>query len=130
MTFLLDANVLIALTTAEHLHHERTERWAERVDRFAVCATVEGAWMRFAVRLGARPEDGKKLLVALRSRPGFEFWHESISYVDVDTRHIQGHRQVTDAYLAGLARSRGAVLATLDQGLAEDCPDSTFLVPA
>ena len=31
---------------------------------------------------------------------------------------LVGHQQVTDAYLLGLALSRGGVLATLDQGIA------------
>ena len=49
---LLDANVLIALTVQEHEHHERSAVWAATVDRFAVCPIVEGALVRFLVRLG------------------------------------------------------------------------------
>ena len=52
MTYLLDANVLIALTVAEHEHHERASTWAATVNRFAVCPIVEGALVRFLVRTG------------------------------------------------------------------------------
>lgn len=52
-TYLLDASVLIALTAREHVHHERVSRWAVEVERFALCSVVEGALIRFALRLGA-----------------------------------------------------------------------------
>ena len=35
MRYLLDANVLIALTVQEHEHHERATIWASTVDSFA-----------------------------------------------------------------------------------------------
>lgn len=38
---------------------------------------------------------------------------------------VVGHRQVTDAYLAQLARARSARLATLDRGLCVAHPDVT-----
>jgi predicted nucleic acid-binding protein len=43
---------------------------------------------------------------------------------------VVGHRQVTDAHLAGLARRRGSRLVTLDQGLAALHPDATVLLSA
>lgn len=42
---------------------------------------------------------------------------------------VIGHRQVADAYLAGLARARGGRLATFDAGLAALHPDVAELVP-
>jgi predicted nucleic acid-binding protein len=42
---------------------------------------------------------------------------------------VIGHRQVTDAYLAALARQRGGRLATFDAGLAQLHPDVAQLVP-
>jgi len=42
-TYLLDANVLIALTAHEHVHHERVSHWAAGVRHFALCPIVEGA---------------------------------------------------------------------------------------
>lgn len=129
MTFLLDSSVLIPLTAAEHVHHERAVRWASDVSHFAVCPVIEGALVRFAVRLGARATDVQQALILLRSRDGFEFWPDSISYVDLNLDHVRGHAQVTDSYLAGLATSNGGILATLDEGLAQQFPESALLLP-
>lgn len=130
-TFLLDANVLIALTTREHVHHERVTSWAIEVERFAVGPIVEGALLRFAVRLGASMAEARETLRLVRDRAGYEFWPDSMSYVDVDLHHVRGHRQIADAYLASLAGSRpDCKLATLDEGLAQAHPNHTLLVPA
>jgi predicted nucleic acid-binding protein len=61
--------------------------------------------------------------------PQHEFWGDDIGYDRVVLRGVVGHRQVTDAYLAGLARHRGGRLATFDQGLAALHPDVALLVP-
>jgi hypothetical protein len=52
-----------------------------------------------------------------------------VSYRDVVLRGVIAHRQVTDAYLAQLVRSRGGRLVTSDQGLAELHDDIAELVP-
>lgn len=129
-TFLLDANVLIALTAREHVHHERATLWASGIQRFAVCPVVEGALMRFAIRLGVSAAEVRESLVLLRRHSKCEFWPDSLSYADVEMGHVHGHRQVTDAYLVSAARSRqDARLATLDEALASALPTWTLLVP-
>jgi toxin-antitoxin system PIN domain toxin len=129
-TYLLDANVLIALTVAEHEHHQRALAWVATIDRFAVCPIVEGALVRFLVRLGESPEAARQVLRAVHSVAGFEFWADSVSYSDADLGQIRGHRQVTDAYLVSLAASHpDALLATLDMGLAQAAPGQTQLLP-
>lgn len=130
-TYLLDANVLIALTVAEHEHHARVSSWAAGISRFAICPVVEGALIRFLVRVGESASVATGLLGAIRSMPGCDFWPDSLSYVDADLSHVRGHRQVTDAYLVSLAADRaGSVLATLDEGLVQAQADLTLLVPA
>ena len=128
-TYLLDANVLIALVVAEHEHHERATVWAAGIERFAVCPVVEGALVRFLVRTGESPAVATQLLVAIHAMPRSEFWPDGLSYADSDLRHVHGHRQVTDAYLVGLAVSRHARLATLDEGLCRERPEPTLLLP-
>jgi predicted nucleic acid-binding protein len=49
---------------------------------------------------------------------------------DIPVAGIIGHRQVTDAYLAHLARSHSARLATFDQALAKLHADVADLIPA
>ena len=128
--YLLDANVLIALTVSEHEHHERATAWAAGIDRFALCPVVEGALVRFLVRIGESPAVATQLLGAVHAMRSCEFWPDGLSYVDADLRHVRGHRQVTDAYLVSLAAGRrGAKLATLDEGLRQESPELTLLVP-
>ena len=130
-TYLLDANVLIALTVAEHEHHARASRWAAGIRRFAVCPIVEGALVRFLVRIGESARVGQEVLGAVREMPGCAFWADSLSYADADLSPVRGHRQVTDAYLASLVAAQpGSTLATFDEGLAREFPDLTTLIPA
>lgn len=129
MSYLLDADVLIALTVQEHEHHERSTAWAASVDRVAVCPIVEGALIRFLLRLGESPTTAVNVVRRIRDVPSCAFWADSISYAEVDLGHVLGHRQVTDAYLVSLAHARGAVLATLDEALATSVPDHTLLLP-
>jgi predicted nucleic acid-binding protein len=51
------------------------------------------------------------------------------AFHDIPVAGIIGHRQVTDAYLAHLARSYSARLATFDQALAKLHADVADLIP-
>ena len=127
-TFLLDANVLIALTVAEHEHHERATSWLETVDRFAVCPVVEGALIRFLLRMGESITTASAVVGGVRASGRCEFWPDSISFVDFDTSTIRGHRQVTDSYLAALARHEEGRLATFDRALATSHENACVLL--
>ena len=53
MTILLDANVLIALVVADHVHHDAAESWLDRDDFvFATCPATEGSLVRLLLREG------------------------------------------------------------------------------
>ena len=121
--YLLDANALIALVVADHEHHDRATRWATEVDAIALCPIVEGALVRFLVRAGEGQATAISILSALYRSPLCQFWEDAVSYEAVELGHVVGHRQVTDAYLAGLAQSRGGRLATFDRALADALPD-------
>lgn len=127
-TYLLDANALIALTLTDHEHHRRAASWVTTVDRIALCPIVEGSLIRFLIRLGQTQTTAKALLDGLYGSPRCAFWPDSISYRDAELGHVVGHRQVTDAYLAAIARARGAQLATFDRGLADAMPASAVLI--
>ncbi len=129
-TYLLDANVLIALTVDEHEHHDRATTWASSVSSFAVCPVVEGALLRFLVRLGESQATATAVLHAVRRMRGCRFWPDDLSYADIDLTKVRGHRQITDAYLVALvSRHPGSQLATMDEGLAELAPNATFVLP-
>lgn len=130
-TYLLDANVLIALTVSEHEHHSRVSAWMVNVRRFALCPIVEGALVRFVVRLGESAATAGAVLHKIRDMPAYEFWPDELSYADTDLGHVVGHRQVTDAYLVDLVRRHSdARLATLDEGLAAVDPSHVELLPS
>ena len=130
MTWLLDANLVIALLDRAHEHHERAEAWFMGIDRFATCPITQGAFVRYATRLGQSPVVTQTMLATLAGRDGHEFWPDQLPYVDVDLTRVIGHRQVTDAYLVALVQHQTvrARLATLDIGLAELYPDLVELV--
>ncbi len=126
---LLDANALIALVVAEHEHHARAAGWTAAVERIALCPITEGAMARYLIRIGETPATVSQLLASLRNATKAEFWPDSISYTEVALGHVTGHRQVTDAYLASLAASHGARLATFDEALAATLPEHVTLIP-
>ncbi len=57
-------------------------------------------------------------LTRLVAHPAHRFWPDSLEYTRIAWNGVIGHRQITDAYLAALARHRGGRLATFDRGLA------------
>lgn len=119
---LLDANVLIALTLAEHEHHRRASAWFTTAEGVAVCPVVEGALIRFLIRMGESMTTATAVLAGVRAHPRCEFWPDSVSYLDADLSTVRGHRQVTDAYLVSLARHHGGLLVTFDRALAAAHP--------
>lgn len=130
-TYLLDANVLIALTILEHEHHARAAAWAAGIDRVALCPVVEGALIRFLVRTGESVSTAVDVLRRMHVTARCVFWADSVSYGDIDLGHVRGRRRVTDAYLVGVVAARdGARLATLDAPLAAAVPDLVFLLPS
>jgi toxin-antitoxin system PIN domain toxin len=128
---LLDANVLIALVIDDHLHHGQAEAWfASSGTGFATCPITQGSLIRLLIREGQSAELARSVLQEITSSPRHEFWPDNASYHDIPVAGIIGHRQVTDAYLAHLARSYSARLATFDQALAKLHADVADLIPS
>ena len=130
MTVLLDANVLIALLVDDHVHHETAESWfVDLSENFATCPITQGSLMRLLIREGKPADTARVVLEGAVAHPRHEFWPDDVSYADVPARGIVGHRQVTDAYLAQLARAHQARMVTFDQAMAKVHSDVTELVP-
>ena len=130
MTALLDANVLVALVVSDHVHHELAEEWLSASStEFATCPMTQGSLVRFLVREGQSAGMAREIVDAIAGNPRHEFWPDSISFADVELAGVIGHRQVTDAYLAHLARTHNGRLATFYQGLAQLHRDVAELVP-
>lgn len=131
MTHLLDGNVLVALAFPDHVHHDAADRWwGSRGDEpFATCPITQGTLLRVAIVQGRTLPQARSVLARTCALPGHEFWSDDLPYSQVAMNGVLGQRQVTDAYLAQLARSRGARVATLDGGLAALHPDVAVEIP-
>jgi toxin-antitoxin system PIN domain toxin len=131
VTVLLDANVLIALLVDDHVHHAAAENWFSALSgSFATCPITQGSLMRLLIREGQPAAAARAVLDGTTADPRHEFWPDDISYAAVPAQGIIGHRQLTYAYLAQLARARGTRLATFDQAMAKLHSDVAQLVPA
>ena len=125
--YLLDVNVLIALAWPEHEAHGRVGRWFSRRSRsgWATCPFTQAAFVRIlsnpAFSPGAlSPRNALAVLQANVKLPGHHFWPVELSLHEAVVKagiQITGHRQITDAYLVGIAAKHGGKLATLDSKL-------------
>jgi toxin-antitoxin system PIN domain toxin len=134
MIWLLDGNVLVALHLDSHIHHNRAHRWFGALkpkDRFATCVLTQGTLLRVHMKTAT---DGSasaawEALKAVKAHPKHTWWGDDLSFLEVPHHHLQGSRQVTDAWLAELARLRKGRLATLDSPLAALHSDIAILLP-
>jgi uncharacterized protein len=124
VTFLLDINVLVALFDAAHIHHEPAHRWFSSIGlvSWATCPLTENGFIRVISNpaykgAAASPEEAGHRLRVFCAQPGHVFWPDSISIQDAvrfELSRLQGHQQITDLYLAGLAAANVGKLATFD----------------
>jgi len=122
--------VLIALVVTDHVHHDAAAEWLAAFDAdFATCPITQRSLVRFLVRAGQSAAAARDIVSAIEKANRHEFWPDSVSFADVAVGGVIGHRQVTDAYLAQLARFRKGQLATLDSGLAHLHNDVAVLIP-
>jgi toxin-antitoxin system PIN domain toxin len=123
---LLDVNMLVGLSDAEHIHHDKALTWwnDNQGEGWATCPLTQNGFVR--VISGSRYRHPQKLADALAqlrgllALPGHAFWLDDISLADLavfDHRHILGSNQITDVYLLALAVKNGGRLVTLDQGV-------------
>jgi toxin-antitoxin system PIN domain toxin len=126
-TALLDLNILTALLWPAHEHYEAAHRWfgSRGKGRWATCAITELGLIRLVSnpsfsRDALSPSDALLLLSSNLAHVSHEFWVEDLSVADALAavpRKLQGHKQVTDAYLLALASHHHGVLATFDRGI-------------
>ena len=59
------------------------------------------------------------MLELITALPGHGFWPDDLPLRQAiePQQAMVGHRQITDAYLLGLARTHGGTVATLDRGM-------------
>lgn len=122
--YLLDVNVLLALTQPEHLLFHIVTEWFETPGLdWGLCAFSEAGFLR----LSANPhvgnltvEDAGTILEGLIARPGYRFWPITAPWASLAlplADRVFGHQQITDAYLLGLAIQGNGILVTLDKAI-------------
>ena len=96
------------------------------------CALTEAAFVRivsnpaFSSR-AVSPLEAMELLRENLNHPGHRYWrddHGFLKTVSAVAKGIRGHRQVTDAYLLGLALRHEGRLVTIDRGIVALAPKS------
>ena len=127
MRALLDISFLLALLDRDHIQHEQGRQWFEReVEHgWASCATTQNGCIRILCQPSypspVSPGRAIQLLSSATLAPYHEYWPSEISILDetiFDHSRIHGPRQITDAYLLGLAAHHGGRLVTFDQAIA------------
>jgi toxin-antitoxin system PIN domain toxin len=122
-TYLLDVNLLLALSDPMHVHHDAAHRWFGETGHqaWATSPLTENGFVRVASHPNYpnRPGDAPVALGILRqfcAAQEHHFWSDDISIRDLlEPNFILTHAQITDVYLLGLAAHKGGKLATLDQ---------------
>jgi toxin-antitoxin system PIN domain toxin len=130
--YLLDVNVLIALSWPEHMQHAMARRWfaRHRAKGWATCPLAQAGFVRivsnpaFSSRSVSVQQAIDGLVDSLRD-DAHRFWPDSISLpdaIEILRKPISGHQQVTDAYLVALAIRNKGKLVTLDREIQQWAP--------
>jgi toxin-antitoxin system PIN domain toxin len=125
--YLLDSNMLIALFWPSHERHDLAVKWftRRRGKGWATCPITQAGFVRIVSnpafsRDAVQPREAIQVLSANTAAIDHQFWPDelplakAVAFANV---RLIGHQQVTDAYLLGLAISKGGVLASLDKGI-------------
>jgi len=130
--FLLDVNTLLALLWPYQEHHSVVQAWflATGKKHWATCPITEAGCVRLLSNPIATPgalrvSEALQVLTANLKQAGHVFWPDDVDLltsISTCKGSLQGYRQITDAYLLGLAIHHKAQLVTLDGGIASLAP--------
>jgi uncharacterized protein len=131
-SFLLDVNVLIAMAWPAHNAHDKAQDWLSihAPSGWATCPLTQSAFVRILSNPAfspnsLSPRDALSLLQTNLSHPAHEFWPDEIDLIQALSplaSQLDGHQQITDAYLVGLAMHRAGKLATMDKSIVRLLP--------
>jgi toxin-antitoxin system PIN domain toxin len=129
--YLLDLNALIALIWAESEHHSAMSKWfaTNKKQGWATCALTQAGFVRLLSQpTVTKPFGGAAYSVAecalfleqSLAHPHHQFLSLDFAFSKARlacTGGLQGHRQITDAYLLTLAIENKMKLLTFDKGI-------------
>jgi uncharacterized protein len=125
--YLLDVSVLLAIHWANHESHEEALEWFRREGErsFAFCAFTEAGFVRVLMNptiIGKQVAmaEAREALVGFSELKGYRYWPIQRTFEEMTEafrERLHSYRQVTDAFLLGLAIERKGSLATLDKAI-------------
>ena len=133
---LLDVNVLVALGWPNHKHHASAHLWFSSIaaSGWATCPLTQCAFVRIstnpkAVDTALTPAQAVAAIARMTTHPQHVFRADDLPVASpyFPAAALQGHQQITDAYLLALCASRGGRLATFDTAIAAITADPTFI---
>jgi len=117
--------VLVALATRSHIHHSIVTNWfyASPELIWGICAFTEAGFLRNAT--APRPgqitmTEATTVLQQLARHPGYRYLPITADWQTLCSPFFQrlyGTKQVTDAYLLGLAVSEDLIFVTMDKAM-------------
>ena len=130
MKYLLDVNALIAYGFRRHAFHDQVGAWmgSRKGSRFFTCSITELGFVRILGNVRTYGMDvarARELLLGLKSDTVLPLhFLADANEVNSLPAWVTTPAQLTDGHLLQLAKSNGAVLATLDSGI-----PGAFLIP-
>lgn len=133
MKYLLDVNALVALAFVEHEFYVRVNAWMRILSKagaaeLATCSITETGFVRVSAqvsRYGLTVTEARAVLLRLKASNTPKF---ALIADNQDISHlpdwVKSPKQITDGHLVQLARTNGAVFATLDRKI-----PGAFLIP-
>jgi toxin-antitoxin system PIN domain toxin len=129
---LLDVNVLLPLLWDKHVHHQAAHAWfsPHEEEPWATCPLTQCGFVRVSSNPAFHPEpmtvaEAIEALHRATTHRSHTFWEDSIQLIDARYIHkerLHGHKQITDAYLAGLVIQRAGRFVTFDRAAANLFP--------
>ncbi len=128
-TYLLDVNMLVALTWRDHVLHRPAQHWfAGREEAtWATTTVTESGFVRVSMNSGISENavswcSALEMLRTIRATPGHRWWPDDVGLASsplVQRAPVVSHRQVTDVHLVALAARHNGRLVTLDRGIVQ-----------
>jgi len=134
MKYLLDVNALVALGFNDHELHRRVASWVQVLGsdphgEVATCSITELGFVRVlvqATQYGFSVSQACSLLQQMKraKAPRFSFVLDDHDISRIPS-WVKTAKQTTDGHLAQLAKAKGGILATLDEGI-----PGSLIIPA
>jgi toxin-antitoxin system PIN domain toxin len=123
--YLLDVNVLLALSLPTHQHHLAATKWFDEADfEWVTTPITEAGYVRLmtnsrVVGYSITAAQAMEALRSMREALGHVFVPDATSLTDpaIDLGQLAGTKQVTDFHLLNLAALNSLKLATFDGSL-------------